>query len=256
VAEVCNLPPEGHRAYVGHYAFAHKAGLHVSAMVRTTRAYEHLDPSSVGNDRHLLTSDLSGAANLRARAATLGLELDEPAIAEALERLKRLEYEGYTFEAADGSMELLLREALGWRHEYFDPLGFRAIVEESNGSEPTAEATVRLVVAGERMVAAAEGHGPVDALNRALRVALRPVYPEVRAFHLTDYKVRVLDAESGTAAKVRVLIETTDSSGSWTTVGVSENIIEASWRALLEAFVIGLLRHRVLPAEGPVRPPA
>jgi len=233
VSEVCNLPPEAHRAYVGNFAFAHKGGLHVSAVVRTARAYEHIDPGLVGNDRRLLTSDLSGAATLRAKAANLGLEIDDGLIAAALERLKRLEFEGYSFEAADGSLELLLREAKGWKQTYFHPISFRAIVEEASsadGVQPVAEATVRLEVDGERSVAAAEGHGPVDALYRALRVALRPTYPEIASFHLTDYKVHILDPESATAAKVRVLIETTGAAGSWITVGVSTDIIEASWR--------------------------
>jgi 2-isopropylmalate synthase len=216
--------------------------------VRTARAYEHIDPATVGNDRHLLTSDLSGAATLRARAATLGLEIGDAQIGAALERLKHLEFEGYSFEAADGSLELLLQEAKGWRQGYFQPISFRAIVEEAAG-EPLAEATVRVEVDGERVVAAAEGHGPVDALYRALRVALRPTYPEIAAFHLTDYKVHILDPASATAAKVRVLIETTDATSSWMTVGVSTDIIEASWRALIDSVVVGLLRHRVEPVQ-------
>ena len=248
VAEVCNLAPEAHRAYVGNFAFAHKGGLHVSAVVRTARAYEHIDPATVGNDRHLLTSDLSGAATLRARAATLGLEIGDAQIGAALERLKHLEFEGYSFEAADGSLELLLQEAKGWRQGYFQPISFRAIVEEAAG-EPVAEATVRVEVDGERVVAAAEGHGPVDSLYRALRVALRPTYPEIAAFHLTDYKVHILDPASATAAKVRVLIETTDATSSWMTVGVSTDIIEASWRALLDSVAVGLLRHKVEPVQ-------
>lgn len=251
VAEVCNVPPEGHRAYVGRWAFAHKGGLHVSAIVRFPRAYEHVDPTTVGNDRKVLASDLSGAATLKVRANALGLEPDSNAIARALDQLKRLEFEGYSFEAADGSLELLLREAMGWRQNYFQPLGFRAIVEESNGDEPTAEATARLVVAGRRLVTAAEGHGPVDALNLALRAALGSFYPSISALHLTDYKVRVLDPESATAAKVRVLVETADASGTWMTVGVSENIIEASWRALIDSIVVGLLRHGVEPLAQP-----
>lgn len=245
VSEVCNLPLESHRAYVGSYAFAHKGGLHVSAVVRNTSAYEHIDPTTVGNDRHLVTSDLAGAATLKARAEALHLVLDADSIKRALERVKQLEYEGYTFEAADGSLELLMREATGWQQEYFEPLGFRTIVEESSGDEPTAEATVRVLVKGKRSVTAAEGHGPVDALNQALRAALRPVYPVVDEFHLTDYKVRVLDPESATAAKVRVLVETSNTTGSWMTVGVSENIIEASWKAVLDSIVIGFLRHGV-----------
>ena len=251
VAEVCNLAPEAHRAYVGNFAFAHKGGLHVSAVVRTSRAYEHIDPRIVGNDRHLLTSDLSGAATLRARAATLGLEIEDAQIGAALERLKHLEFEGYSFEAADGSLELLLHQAKGWRQGYFQPISFRAIVEEASNepAEPSAEATVRVEVDGERVVAAAEGHGPVDSLYRALRVALRPTYPDIAAFHLTDYKVHILDPASATAAKVRVLIETSDATSSWMTVGVSTDIIEASWRALLDSLVVGLLRHDVQPVQ-------
>jgi 2-isopropylmalate synthase len=257
VSEVANQPPEGHRAFVGTNAFAHKGGLHVSAVMRTARAYEHVDPAVVGNDRRLLTSDLSGAATLRAVAATLGLGMDEATISAALERLKNLEFEGYSFEAADGSLELLLREAGGWRQQYFQPLSFRAIVEESVLSAtpgPTAEATVRLEVDGERSVSAAEGHGPVDALYRALRVALRPTYPEIGSFHLTDYKVHILDPASATAAKVRVLIETTDPSGTWMTVGVSTDIIEASWRALIDAIVVGLVHRGVVPAVAGATP--
>jgi 2-isopropylmalate synthase len=251
VAEVCNLAPEAHRAYVGNFAFAHKGGLHVSAVVRTARAYEHIDPRVVGNDRHLLTSDLSGAATLRARAATLGLQIEDAQIGAALERLKHLEFEGYSFEAADGSLELLLHEAKGWRQAYFQPLSFRAIIEETSHepAEASAEATVRVEVDGERVVAAAEGHGPVDSLYRALRVALRPTYPDIAAFHLTDYKVHILDPASATAAKVRVLIETSDATSSWMTVGVSTDIIEASWRALLDSVVVGLLRHEVQPVQ-------
>ena len=262
VAEVANQPPEAHRAFVGTFSFAHKGGLHVSAVLRLARAYEHLDPALVGNDRRLLTSDLAGAATLRARAANLGLQMVDAEIGAALERLKRLEFEGYSFEAADGSLELLLREAQGWRQSFFRPVSFRAIVEES-AQGPLAEATVRLDVQGERTVAAAEGHGPVDALYRALRVALKPTYPDITSFHLSDYKVHILDPASATAAKVRVLIETTDVSGSWMTVGVSSDVIEASWKALIDALVVGLLRHHAgtgapvahpvpLPVESPL----
>jgi 2-isopropylmalate synthase len=247
VAEVCNLPLETHRAYVGRAAFAHKGGLHVSAVVRTERAYEHVDPSLVGNDRHLLVSDLAGAAAVKARAANLGLEMDSATAARALELVKRLEYEGYSFEGADGSLEILLRKAGGWRHSYFEAMGFRAIAERPDGAGASAEATVRLLVAGERTVVSAEGEGPVDALSRALRAALRPVYPEIDQFQLTDYKVRVLNPEAATAAKVRVLIETGDGSDTWITVGVSDNIIEASWEALLDSVVVGLVRRSTEP---------
>jgi 2-isopropylmalate synthase len=249
VAEVCNLPPEGHRAFVGRWAFAHKGGLHVSAVARNPRAYEHIDPDLVGNDRRVLASDLSGAATLKMQAASLGLELDGASAASALEKLKNLEFQGYSFEAADGSLELLLRQAMGWQNEYFEPSGFRTIVEQSDGGEPAAEATVRVNVSGRAMITAARGHGPVDALNLALRSALVAEYPLISAFHLTDYKVRVLDPESATAAKVRVFVETADASSTWVTVGVSTNIIEASWRALLDSIVVGLLRNQVEPAR-------
>ena len=247
VAEVLNVPPDAHRPYVGHAAFAHKGGLHISAVVRDSQAYEHIDPTIVGNGRRLLASDLSGAATLMARARSLGIELTDQEAREALKRLKELEFDGYSFEAAEGSLELLLRTSHGWNQNYFEPLGFRAIVEEAAPGVPEAEATVRVRVAGERVVAAAEGRGPVDALNRALRRALAPWYPAVEQVRLTDYKVRVLDPESATAARVRVLVETSDEGGTWSTVGVSENIIEASWKALLDSLVVALIRRSIEP---------
>lgn len=240
VAEVFNIAPDAHQPFVGQVAFAHKGGLHISAVVRDPSAYEHVSPKAVGNERKLLASDLSGAATLRAKAESVGLELDGSQLREALERLKQLEYDGASFEAADGSIQLLLMEVSGWQQDYFDPLGFRAIVEEAGLGEPSAEATVRIRVAGNRRVAAAEGKGPVDALNHALRAALTDRYPEISEFHLIDYKVRVIDPSAATAARVRVLVETSDGHSSWNTVGVSENIIEASYRALLDAVVLGL----------------
>lgn len=243
VSEVCNLPLEHHRAYVGSAAFAHKGGLHVSAVIKDPSTYEHVDPNAVGNARAVIASDLSGAATLKLRAREIGIELDQEAAAAALKRLKSLEHLGYSFEAADASFELLLREAAGSLQTYFTPVGFRAIVEERSGQQdPPAEATVRLSVAGHRAVTAAEGDGPVDALDKALRAALEPAYPEIAEMQITDYKVRVLDAEAATAARVRVLIETTSPWGSWTSVGASTNIIEASYRALLDGLVLGLVR--------------
>lgn len=242
VAEVFNIPPDAHQPFAGHAAFAHKGGLHVSAVVRNPGAYEHVDPHAVGNARRLMASDLSGAATLRARAESLGLTMTDEQIRTALERLKQLEFDGYSFEAADGSLQLLLMESMGWKQDYFEPVGFRAIVEESASRRPSAEATVKIFLEGERRVAAAEGKGPVDALSQALRIVLSSRYPEIDRFHLIDYKVRVLDPEHATAAKVRVLVETSDALDSWTTVGVSENIIEASWRALVDSIVMGLVR--------------
>ena len=243
VSEVANLPVERHRAFVGDAAFAHKGGLHVSAVMKDPSSYEHIDPSAVGNSRAVLTSDLSGAATLRAKAATLGIDMDAAQIADALGRLKRLEHDGYSFEAAEASLELLLRKSCGWEQGYFEPIGFRTIVEEESGhSDPPAEATVRILVGGERVVAVAEGDGPVDALDKALRSALEPAYPGLLQMHLSDYKVRVLDPQAAAAARVRVLVETTGPSGTWSSVGVSTNIIEASYRALLDSVVVGLLR--------------
>jgi 2-isopropylmalate synthase len=246
VAEIANLPPEEHRPYVGRWAFAHKGGLHVSAVTRNSSAYEHVDPARVGNGRHVIASDLSGVATLQAQSEKLRLEFDRDVLQRALDRLKSLEAQGFSFEAADGSLEILLREAGGWCQQYFEPIGFRAIVDKANGGA-AAEATVRINLSGSRQLASAEGRGPVDALNRALRIALRPAYPEIDSLHLTDYKVRVLDPEAATAAKVRVLIETAGPNATWTTVGVSDNVLEASWQALIDSFVVGLIRLEAQP---------
>jgi 2-isopropylmalate synthase len=247
VAEVCNLPPEDHRPYVGRWAFAHKGGLHVSAVMRNTTAYEHVEPDRVGNGRHVVASDLSGLATLKAHAERFRMSLSPEVLGGALNELKSLEARGFSFETADGSLEILLREADGWRQPYFEPLGFRAIVDNANG-DVAAEATVRIVLAGSRKLASAEGRGPVDALNQALRIALRPAYPEIDSMHLTDYKVRVLDPDAATAASVRVLIETSGPNGAWTTMGVSDNVLEASWQALVDSLVVGFLRHEVVAA--------
>lgn len=244
VAEVFNMPMNQQMPFTGDAAFAHKGGIHVSAVLKEFSSYEHTKPEAVGNDRRFPTSDLSGLATLRLRARSFGLDLDDEQIGAALARLKRLEHEGHVFEAAEGSLQLLLLEAGGWKQEFFEPVGFRAI-SESDGQRTTAEATVRLLVGGQRVIAAAEGDGPVHALDRALRNALRESYPEVDGFHLTDYKVRVLDPESATAAKVRVLAETSDGVSNWSTVGVSSNIIEASCQALIDAIAVGLVRYGV-----------
>ncbi len=244
VAEIANIPPDPHQPYAGRNAFAHKAGLHVSAVVRRADAYEHVPPASVGNSNHIVVSDLAGRANLVRKAAELGVGLDDDAVGRVLTSLKEREAAGYAFEAADASLELLLRRGAGWRQEFFSVESFRVLVEEREGGEGLAEATVKVVADGERHIATAEGHGPVGALDNALRQALGRTYPELARMELTDYRVRVLDGTKGTGAVVRVLIETSDGDAEWVTVGVSEDIIQASYEALAESYTYGLLRRR------------
>lgn len=245
IAEVANMAPDPQAPFVGASAFAHKAGLHVSAIARRPDAYEHVDPTTVGNDRRFLVSELAGRATLALRAAELGIEIDESRQAELLGELKRLEHEGYHFEVADASFELLIRRAAGWRQPWFRLESYRVINEQrwgAEGADTGTEATVKLWVGDERIVEVAEGNGPVSALDNALRAAIHGRYPGLDAVHLTDYKVRVLDSAAGTAASTRVLIDTSDGDGSWTTIGVSSNVIDASWLALEDAIVVGLLR--------------
>ena len=241
VGEIANIVPDPHQPFVGRNAFAHKAGLHVSAIVRRPDAYEHITPSAVGNSSHIVVSDLAGRANLVRKAEELGVRLPEDGVADVLTSLKELEARGYAFEAADASLELFLRRATGWRHELFTVESFRVMVEEHEAKGALAEATVKARTNGDRHIATAEGHGPVGALDNALRQALGTTYPELERLKLTDYRVRVLDGTKGTGAVVRVLIETTDGEREWTTVGVSENIIQASYEALAESYTYGLL---------------
>jgi 2-isopropylmalate synthase len=242
VAEVVNITLDPHRPYVGASAFTHKAGLHTSALARRPDAYEHAAPSLVGNRTRMVVSEQAGRASILNKAGELGLEMDDDLAKRVLEMVKEMEHEGYHFEAADGSFELLVRRATGWDQSFFALESFRAFIERRADEEVIAEATVKVVVNGERMVTTGEGDGPVNALDRALRAALRPHYPEVTELRLVDFRVRVLDSADGTAAKVRVLLETADSEGSWGTIGVHENIIEASWEALVDGMLVGLLR--------------
>ncbi len=242
VAEVVNITLDPHRPYVGASAFTHKAGLHTSALARRPDAYEHASPSLVGNRTRMVVSEQAGRASIINKATELGMAIDDDLARTVLERVKELEHNGYHFEAADGSFELLVRRATGWEQGYFQLESFRAFIERRADEAVVAEATVKVVVAGERMVTTGEGDGPVNALDRALRAALLPHYPKVTELRLTDFRVRVLDSADGTAAKVRVLIETSDSQGSWGTIGVHENIIEASWEALVDGILVGLLR--------------
>ncbi len=244
IAEIANITPDPHQPYVGHNAFAHKGGLHVSAVARFRDAYNHIPPESVGNTPRLIVSELAGRATVQMLARDLARELaDDPRLARrVLDKVKELENRGYHFEAADGSFELLLRREAGQVPEFFRLESFRVIVEKEEGKAATAEATVKVWAKGERIIATAEGNGPVNALDRALRQALGRSYPGLSRIQLTDYKVRILDSFKGTGAVTRVLIESTDGERTWGTVGVSPNIIEASWEALADSICSGLLR--------------
>jgi 2-isopropylmalate synthase len=246
VAEVANLVPDARQPYAGRFAFTHKAGLHASGVARFTNAYEHVDPSAVGNRRGVVASDLGGAATIKMKAAELGLELAAEQVPRVLSEIKAREARGYTFEVADASLELLIRRAGGWSQPFFAVESYRVHVEERVGEDeaPLAEATVKLRTNGTRHIESAEGHGPVGALDNALRKALANEYPELEHLTLEDYRVRVLDETHGTGAVVRVLIDTSNGQGEWTTVGVSENIIEASWEALTDGYLFGLLHPR------------
>jgi 2-isopropylmalate synthase len=249
IAELVNIAPNPQQAYVGNSVFAHKGGLHASAVARSADLYEHVDPSSVGNGTRVVVSEMAGRSTLAMKAAELGLELDGEVLGRVLDELKRLEHEGYHFEVADGSLELLLRRATGWMPDFFTVESFRIITDHGESAEGstsapfgvTTEATVKVHVGGERIVATAEGNGPVNALDAALRGAIGPKFPALSTMHLTDYRVRVLDTGRGTGAVTRVLVDTTDGEAIWTTIGVSENIIEASWQALYDSVVFGLV---------------
>jgi len=243
VAETANMNPFDKQPYVGYSAFAHKAGIHVSAIQRNPETYEHIKPESVGNTRRVLVSDQAGKSNVFFKAAELGIELDKstPEAKEILNRIKELEHLGYEFEAADGTFELLVKKAVGKHRSFFQLEGFRVIVEKRN-NKLFSEATIKVRVDDKFEHTAAEGDGPVNALDNALRKALVKFYPQLRKVRLADYKVRVLDAKSGTGAKVRVLIESTDGKNEWGTVGISENILEASWQALVDSIEYRLLK--------------
>jgi 2-isopropylmalate synthase len=249
VAEVANVAPESRQPYAGRYAFTHKAGLHASGVARLETAYEHVSPTSVGNHRGIAVSDLGGAATLTLKAREFGLGLEPAVIPALLQDIKEREAGGYTFEVADASLELLMRRAMGWKQEYFAVESYKAIVQERWGEGAVAEATVKVITNDERHIETAEGHGPVGALDNALRKALTNEYPELGHMSLEDYRVRVLDENIGTGAVVRVLIDTSNGEREWTTVGVSENILEASWEALVESYAFGLLHPRA-HAEG------
>jgi 2-isopropylmalate synthase len=246
VAEQLNRAVDPQAPYVGSSAFAHKAGLHVSAIARAKDAYEHVDPTAVGNGTRFVVSEMAGRATIQMKADDLGLVLDGPTINQVIDDLKRLEHEGYHFEAADASLELLMRRAAGWEQKFFRVESMRVITDEAASGTFSTEATVKVWVpspdgADERHVFTAEGNGPVNAIDTALRRAVQRAFPQLARIHLTDYKVRILDGGEATGAVTRVLLTATDGERDWTTIGVSPNIIEASWRALEDSVVFGLL---------------
>ena len=254
VADLVNFAADPQQPYVGATAFAHKAGLHTSAIARRPDAYEHVDPASVGNGTRFLVSDMAGRSTLALKAEALGIDVEGSVLGDITETLKKLVYEGYHFEAADASLELLMRNATGWEQEWFRLESFRVNLDHRSGAGVRAwndknvdvetEATVKLWVGDERIVATGEGNGPVNALDAAVRFALRRHYADqLAAISLTDYKVRVLDTGRGTGAVTRVLLESTNGQQTWSTMGVSENIIEASWQALADSITYGLLHQ-------------
>lgn len=246
ISEVVNLAPDDHAPFVGLSAFAHKGGIHVSAVERNPLTYEHIQPELVGNSRRIVISDQAGLSNVLAKARSFGIDLDkqDPACRQILQHLKTLENQGYQFEAAEASFELLMREALGQRQQFFTIKDFHVycdMLRDDARQGSQAVATIKVTVNGKDILEAAEGNGPVSALDAALRKALMNEYPEIATFHLTDYKVRILDGAAGTSAKTRVLIESSNGHQRWTTVGVSCNIIEASYQAVVEGLEYGLL---------------
>lgn len=253
VAELANMAPVESAPFVGRDAFTHKGGMHADAVYKLKSSYEHIDPSLVGNVTSIAVSEVSGRSSLMQKAAELGLTLDRnrPETREILDKVKQLEAEGYEFEGADASLELLIRKATTAWQPFFSLEGFHVSITHQHDDAPSlSEATVKLrLPSGERMHTAAEGHGPVDALDKALRKALEGTYPELKDFYLEDYKVRILDSQSGTRAKTRVLIECRNHTDVWYTVGVSENIIVASYRALVDSIEFMLSRSRGAAAE-------
>ena len=246
VADVTNVPPASRQPYVGVSAFAHKAGLHASAIKVDPDLYQHMKPEGVGNDMRLLVSDMAGRASIELKGRELGFDLsgDKDLVDRVTARVKQMESQGYTFEAADASFELLLLEELeGARPSYVEVESWRVITETRPGAEAVSEATVKLRAGGARIVQTGEGNGPVNALDQALREAIGQAFPEVTKFELIDYKVRISDQGHGTDAITRVLIETSDGVSSWVTVGVGHNVIEASWGALVDGLTFGLRRH-------------
>ncbi|QYR23445.1 citramalate synthase [Paenibacillus sp. sptzw28] len=243
ISEIANAHMPVGQPYVGNAAFAHKGGIHVSAIMKDSKTYEHIRPELVGNKQRILVSELAGQSNIISKAQELGLDVNanNEKTKQIMERIKELEHQGYQFEGADASLELLLREAFGGMKELFQLESLKLLVEKSNGDSMNAEAIVKVNVDGQSVYTAAEGNGPVNALDNALRKSLVQFFPSINNIHLSDYKVRVIDEKDATAAKVRVLMESTDFNNTWSTVGVSGNVIEASFEALVDSFRYALL---------------
>ena len=246
VDEICNVTPHPNQPYVGKNAFAHKGGMHVAGIVADARTFEHVDPATVGNDRSLLVSELSGRGTVLARAEQAGIELGAADATRAVERVKALEHRGFQFEAADGSFDLLLLKESGAYEPLFRLESFRVIVEKREDGRVQTEATIKIWVEGQRYVRVAEGNGPVNALDKALRGAIGERYPHLRDIELVNFKVRILDERKGTGAVTRVLLDATDGQDTWGTIGVHENVIEASWDALVDSLEAGMLPGRQL----------
>jgi len=260
VAELCNVAPDPHQPYVGLDAFAHKGGLHISAVARDPSTFQHIDPALVGNEPHVLVSELAGKATIKQRVQQLGYPVDEdPVLTDrVLARLKEREHEGYHYEAADASFELLVRSEMGLEAELFHLEAFRIIIEQREDGSTLSEATVKVHVGGDRFIETAEGNGPVNALDTALRMGIEQRFPNVHDIHLVNYRVRILDEDRGTAATTRVIIDSSDGRDCWGSVGVGENIVEASWEALVDSITYGLLlASGALDEEsGDKRPPS
>jgi 2-isopropylmalate synthase len=247
VDELTNTNPDPDQPYVGRNAFAHKGGMHVAGVQADARTFEHLDPALIGNSREVLISELSGRGSVLSRAEGAGIDLDADAAKRSVERIKEREHRGYHYEAADASFELLLRREAGEYHSLFRLESFRVITEKRADGRVETEATIKIWVEGRRYVRTAEGNGPVNALDRALRDAIGELHPQLGEIELVDYKVRILDSHQGTGAVTRVLLDASDGHESWGAIGVSENIIEASWEALVDSLEY---------AFQPIRPPA
>ena len=243
--ELLNFTPNPDAPYVGRNAFAHKGGMHVAGVNEDPATFEHLDPDLVGNRRELLVSELSGRGTVRARADAAGLSVDDATVSRVIERVKELEHTGYHFEAADGSFDLLLRKEAGAYEPLFRLESWRVIVEKRADGRVETEATIKIWLDGERYVRTAEGNGPVHALDRALRDAIGEIHPHLKDIELVNFKVRILDERKGTGAITRVLLDSSDGGDVWGSIGVSENIIEASWEALVDSLEAGMLPGRV-----------
>ena len=254
VSELANIPPLNSRPFVGRSAFAHKGGVHVSAVVKNPAAYEHIRPERVGNKQRVLVSDLAGKSNIEYKARELGVDLglDKATTKRIVREIKKMEDQGYQFDAAEGSLSLLIKKKTGAFKEPFNLESYHVLITKRGNEPPTAQASIKISVGDEQEVTAAEGNGPINALDNALRKALTKFYPQLNEMHLVDFKVRIVEGSEGTAAVVKVLLDTKDEEEVWGTIGVSENVIEASWHALVDSVQYKLSRDRLnINSRGP-----